>query len=227
MTEPRKARILLVDDHALVRAGLRRAFEHTTDLEVVAEASSVAEAEALERAHEPDVAVIDVHLSDGSGIDLVRDLRVRRPGVGLVVLTMYDGDEHVFAALDAGASAFVLKSAPADDVVTAARQAALAPTSFTAQDLAGAMRRRLNTPVVRLTPRENQILQLLSGGDSIAEVAAGLFISPSTAKSHLAKIYEKLGAGNRTQAVMTAVRLGLITTDPGGTQQPPALRRVQ
>ena len=110
-------RVLLVDDHALIREGLRRAFEQTTDLQVVAEAGSLSEALALERAHEPDVAVVDVNLGDGSGIDFVRTMRERRPGMGLVVLTMYDADEHVFAALEAGASAFVLKGAPADEVV--------------------------------------------------------------------------------------------------------------
>jgi len=204
-------RVLLVDDHALIRAGLRRAFEQTTDLQVVAEAGSLSEALALERAHEPDVAVVDINLGDGSGIDFVRTMRERRPGMGLVVLTMYDGDEHVFAALEAGASAFVLKGAPADEVVSAARQAAQSPTAFTAQDLAGAMRRRLQRPVVSLTPREDQILQLLGSGASIADIAGALYISPSTAKTHMAKLYDKLGAGNRTQAVMSAVRLGLLS----------------
>jgi len=205
--------VLLVDDHALIRQGLRRAFEATDDLVVIAEAGSVAEALALERAHSPDVAVVDINLGDGSGIDLVRGLRERRPEMGLVVLTMYDGDEHVFAALEAGASAFVLKGAPADEVVSAARQAAQSPTAFTAQGLAGAMRRRMQTPAVRLTPREDQILQQLGSGASIAEIAGALYISQSTAKTHMAKLYDKLGAGNRTQAVMTAVRLGLLSTE--------------
>ena len=204
-------RVLLVDDHALIREGLRRAFEQTTDLQVVAEAGSLSEGLALERAHEPDVAVVDINLGDGSGIDFVRTMRERRPAMGLVVLTMYDGDEHVFAALEAGASAFVLKSAPAEEVVSAARRAAQSPTAFTAQDLAGAMRRRMQRPAVSLTPREGQILQLLGSGASIAEVAGALYISPSTAKTHMAKLYDKLGAGNRTQAVMAAVKLGLLS----------------
>ena len=205
--------VLLVDDHALIRQGLRRAFEQTEDLTVVAEAASLSEALALERAHEPDVAVVDINLGDGSGIDFVRTLRTRRPSVGLVVLTMYDGDEHVFAALEAGASAFVLKGAPAEEVVSAARQSATSPMAFTAQDLAGAMRRRMQTPAINLTPREDQILQLLGSGASIADIAGQLYISQSTTKTHMAKLYDKLGAGNRTQAVMSAVRLGLLSTD--------------
>ena len=204
-------RVLLVDDHALIREGLRRAFEQTDDLVVVAEAAGLGEALALERAYEPDVAVVDINLGDGSGIDFVHTMRERRPAMGLVVLTMYDGDEHVFAALEAGASAFVLKGAPAEEVVSAARRAAQSPTAFTAQDLAGAMRRRMQRPAVSLTPRESQILQLLGSGASIAEVAGALYISPSTAKTHMAKLYDKLGAGNRTQAVMAAVKLGLLS----------------
>ena len=154
--------------------------------------------------------MVDLNLGDGNGLDFVAETRQRRPEAGLVVLTMYDTDDRVLAALDAGASAYVLKSAPADDVVAAARQAAHAPGAFSAPDLAGVLRRRLQEPSVRLTPREAEILQLLARGASIAEVAGDLFISQSTAKTHVARLYDKLGAGNRTQAVMAAVRLGLV-----------------
>lgn len=208
--------VMLVDDHALIRQGLRRAFEQTDDLDVVAEAGSVPEALALDRAHQPDVAVVDVNLAGASGIDLVAQLRGNRPGMGLVVLTMYDGDEQLFAALDAGASAFVLKSAPAEDVIAAARSAVKSPGSFTAHDLAGAMRRRLQGPAVTLTAREDEILQLLAEGMSVAQVAKQLYISQSTAKTHMSKLYEKLAANNRTQAVMNAVRLGLVKSPAAG-----------
>lgn len=208
-------RVLLVDDHALIREGLCRAFEQTEDLEVVGEAGSVEEALVMVRALEPDVAVVDVNLGDGSGIDLVKQLRTRHADMGLVVCTMYEGDEHLMAALEAGASGFVLKSAPADDVVTAARQAAAAPASFTAHDLAGAMRRRMLQPQVRLTPREGEILALLAEGHSVAVLAQRLYISQSTAKTHMSKLYDKLGAQNRTQAIMAAVRLGLVKADAG------------
>ena len=203
-------RVLLVDDHALIRQGLRRSFEHSEDLLVVAEAASLSEAQAMVRAHEPQVAVIDVNLGDGNGIDLVRELRKDHPGMGLVVLTVYDGDEHLFAALDAGASAFVLKSAPAEEVAAAVRQSVRSPTSFAANGMADAMRRRLQGTSVQLTPRESEILQLLAAGMSVAQVAQELFISQSTAKTHMSKLYGKLDATNRTQAVMAAVRLGLV-----------------
>ena len=203
-------RVLLVDDHALINEGLRRAFEASDDLEVIGDATGVGEALALVRAHEPDVAVVDINLGDGNGIDLVKQLRALHPLMGLVVLTMYDGDEHLFSALEAGASAFVLKSAPAEEVASAVRRAAASPTAFTANDLGGAMRRRLQSPAVHLTTRENEILQLLGEGMSVAMVAKELYISPSTAKTHMSKLYEKLDASNRTQAVMAAVRLGLL-----------------
>jgi DNA-binding NarL/FixJ family response regulator len=206
-------RVLLVDDHALIRDGLRRAFEQTDDLEVVGEAASCEEALAMVRAFAPDVAVVDVNLGDGSGIDLAKQLRAMRSDLGLVICTMYEGDEHLLGALEAGASGFVLKSAPAEDVVTAARQAATAPSSFTANDLAGAMRRRMMQPSVRLTPREGEILQQLAEGVSVAVLAQRLYISQSTAKTHMSKLYEKLGAQNRTQAIMAAMRLGLVTAD--------------
>ena len=205
--------VLLIDDHSLIREGLRRAFEQTEDLEVVGEAGSVDEAMAAVRNLEPQVAVVDVNLGDGNGIELCKRLRAQHPAMGLVVLTMYEGDEHLLGALEAGASGFVLKSAPVTEVINAARQAAMAPTSFTAHDLAGAMRRRVLEPQVRLTPREHEILQHLADGVSVAVLAKRLYISPSTAKTHMSKLYEKLGAQNRTQAIMEAVRLGLVKAD--------------
>ena len=205
-----RTRVVLVDDHVLIREGLRRAFEHTDEFEVVGEAGSVADAVALVGELTPDVVVMDVRLPDGSGLDAARALRASQPQVGIVVLTMYAGDEQLFDALESGASAFVAKSAPAEDVVTAARHAAAAPTNFSAADLAGAMRRRLEPGGPQLTHREREILELLSDGLAIPAIAKQLFISESTAKTHVSRVYEKLGAANRAQALMTAVRLGLI-----------------
>lgn len=203
-------RVMIVDQHELIRMGLRRAFEQTEDLQVVAEAGSMDEALAMERAYQPDVLVVDIHLDDGRGINLVRSLRATRPEVGVVALTMHEGDEDLFSALEAGASAFVWRWSSCQEIVAAARSAGSAPGSFTASDLAGAMRRRGQTPAVQLTGREHDVLQLLGEGMSVAQVSARLFISPSTSKTHMAKLYEKLGASNRTQAVMSAVRLGLL-----------------
>lgn len=203
-------RLVLVDDHTLIRQGLAHAFERDPAIEVVAEAGTLADAHRLVATTKPDVVLVDVNLPDGSGLDLARELRAADDEVGLVVLTMHGDDENLFRALEAGVSAFVLKSAPVDEVLAGVRHAALAPTSFMATDLAGAMRRRMHPDRPLLTQRESEVLDLLKDGLSVASVARRMYISESTAKSHIAKLYSKLGAANRTQAIMAALRLGLI-----------------
>jgi DNA-binding NarL/FixJ family response regulator len=201
-------KVLLVDDHDLIRQGLRHAFERADDFSVVGEASSVAEGLAVQS--QPDVVIMDVRLPDGSGLDAVKKLRAMDAQMGIVVLTMYAGDEHLFGALEAGASAFVPKDAPADDVVSAARHAAASPDAFSAADLASAMKRRLTPQGPQVSPREREVLGLLADGLAVAQIARTLYISESTAKTHISKLYEKLGAGNRAQAIMAAMRMGLI-----------------
>ena len=210
--------VVLVDDHELIREGLRRAFERTGDFTVVGEAGSVADALKVISETSPDVTVFDVRLPDGSGLDAVRTVRegdatrglAGNPTMGIVILTMYAGDDQLFGALEAGASAFVPKDAPAEDVIAAARHAAVSPRAFTANDLAGAMQRRLSPTGPQLSPREKEVLGLLADGLGVAAISKQLFISESTTKTHISKVYEKLGAGNRAQALMTAMRLGLI-----------------
>jgi DNA-binding NarL/FixJ family response regulator len=205
--------VLLVDDHDLIRQGLQRAFERHADFDVVAEGSSGRDALRLAQEHRPDVVVCDIRLPDGSGLDIVKTLRAQRPEIGLVILTLYAGDEQLFAALEAGASAFVAKDAPSDDVVAAARHAAVSPSSFTAPDLANAMRRQMAPAGPKLSPRESQVLALLAEGFGVGPIARRLFISESTTKTHISKIYEKLGAANRAQAIMKGIQSGLIKTD--------------
>lgn len=209
MTSPHK--VLLVDDHELIRQGLSRAFERQPDFSVVGEAGTVAEGLRLCHELSPHVVVSDVRLPDGTGLDLVRQVRTRDAQIGLVVLTMYAGDEQLFEALEAGASAFVAKDAPADDVVAAARHAIVSPRSFTAANLADAMRRRMTPTGPQLSPRENEVLRLLADGLGVAAIARKLFVSESTAKTHISKIYDKLGAANRAQAIMHAIRAGLLS----------------
>lgn len=204
--------VLLVDDHELIREGLRRALERESDVEVVAEAASVAEGIAMGRKDDPTVAIVDLRLPDGNGLEVVRALREQSPDMGIVVLTMYAGDNQLFDALDAGASAFVPKSAPAEEIVAAARHAASAPHSFTSADLAEAMKRRTAPQGPQLSPREREVLQLLADGMGVSQISRQLFISDSTTKTHISKLYDKLGAGNRAQALMTALRLGLLAS---------------
>jgi DNA-binding NarL/FixJ family response regulator len=205
--------VLLIDDHDLIRQGLAHAFERAEDFVVVGQAETASEGLKKFVDLEPDVVVTDVRLPDGTGLDLVRDIRSRGHDTGVVVLTMYAGDEQLFAALEAGASAFVAKDAPSDEVVAAARHALVSPRSFAAADLAGAMRRRLTPTGPQLTHRESEVLSLLARGFSVSAIGRAIFVSDSTAKTHISKIYEKLGASNRADAIMKAVRSGLLADD--------------
>ena len=204
--------VLLVDDHELIRQGLAGAFAQADGFDVAGQAGSVEDGLALAREVIPDVVVTDVRLPDGSGLDVVRALRKESRSVGLVVLTMYAGDEQLFAAMDAGASGFVGKDAPTSTVIGAARQAAIAPLTFTCMGLAEAMVRRMSSGVPRLSDRERQVLELLAEGLGVTAIAERLYLSESTAKSHIGRIYEKLGAANRAQALVTAMRTGLISS---------------
>jgi DNA-binding NarL/FixJ family response regulator len=206
-------RVVLCDDHELIRGGLRRAFEDTGEFTVTTECGTAAACVAAVRADQPDVLVIDIGLPDRDGLDAVRDIRGEQPTLGIVVLTMYTDDAHLFGALDAGASAFVPKSDPSDKVIAAARHAVSAPGSFIANELAAAFQRRMQPSGVQLTERELEVLRLVAAGLTTSALARKLFMSESTAKGHLARLYDKLDATNRTQAVMNAVRLGLLSSE--------------
>ncbi len=208
--------VVLVDDHAVVRQAVAGMLDSQPDITVVGQAGSLAEGHALFGrllATPPPgrvVAVVDVTMPDGSGLSLVRSARERSKEIGLVVLTMLNDDSSLLEALDAGASALVRKSAPADQVISAVRRAAELPLEFSASGLAEAMRRQHDAPQTSLTSRESEVLRLLVEGASVAQVGKQLFMSPSTVKTHIGKIYDKLGAHNRASAVIAAVRLGLV-----------------
>lgn len=202
--------ILLVDDHQLIREGLRRAFERTPNCVVVGEAASVGEGLAQQAHVRAKVVITDLRLPDGSGLDLVRQLRTQEPDIGLVVLTMYPSDEQLFSAIDAGASAFLSKDLPSDEVVRVAMGAAYSPRSFTTLNLDSALARKDLVPQPRLSPKERKVLQLMAAGDTVGQIGGKLFISNSTAKTHITRIYEKLSVCNRAQAVVAGIRLGLL-----------------
>ena len=204
--------VLLVDDHDLIRDGLTGVFSAQPDMEVLGAAATVAEAIALYDDKRPQVVVTDLQLQDGTGLDVVRHVRRGDSRAGLVVLTMHSGDDQIFAAMEAGASAFVGKDAPSSEVVKAARHAAVSPRSFLCAGLAQAMMRRASGESTRLSDREHHVLLLLADGLSAAEIAPRLHLSESTVKSHVAKIYQKLGAANRAQALVTAMRIGLLSS---------------
>ena len=210
-TEPTSLRVLIVDDHELVREGLAGAFARDEGTEVAGSVGSVAEAVAAFEADRPDVIVTDLQLEDGTGLDIIRHVRQSDEKIGLVVVTMHSGDDQIFAAMEAGASAFVGKDAPSAEVVRAARHAAVSPRSFLCTGLAGAMMRRMSAESTRLSTREHEVLLLLADGANAAAIGQQLYMSESTVKSHIARIYQKLGAQNRAQALVTAMRIGLLS----------------
>lgn len=203
-------RVVLVDDHDLVREGLRRAVGRSRDAEVVGEAASVREALAVVSHTTPQVVVIDIRLPDGSGIDLCRRLREERADLGLVIVTMYGDSERLLGAREAGASGFVSKDAPASEVIDAIRRAAADPSTFYATGLSDALSWQTKHERTGLTARELQVLRALAEGHSVAEISRRLEIGESTTKTHIASIYTKLGASNRAQVIMQAIRLGLV-----------------
>ena len=209
---PKLTRVLLVDDHELIRNGLAGVFELEHDMTIVGLAATVAEAIHRFNELQPDVVVADLQLQDGTGLDIVRSIRKASNTVGLIVLTMHSGDDQIFAAMEAGASGFVGKDAPSSEVVRAARHAAVSPRSFLCTGLVGAMMRRTASESTRLSEREHEVLTLLADGLGAAAIGEKLYLSESTAKSHIARIYQKLGATNRAQALVTAMRIGLLSS---------------
>jgi DNA-binding NarL/FixJ family response regulator len=210
-----RIRLLVVDPHPLVRWALGQIAAGRPDLIQVGEAASMDEAVALSFAVKPDVVTIDASLDSDDTWQLAAHLRAAYPDLGIVILSADGSDRTLFRALDVGASAFVAKSSPINDVIAAIRGAAVAPSSFAAAGLGAAMRRRRESSErMALSPRESQILFLLHDGLSVPEIAAQLFVSLSTAKTYVARLYDKLGARNRAMALMTAVRLGLFDARP-------------
>jgi DNA-binding NarL/FixJ family response regulator len=214
------SRLVVVDSHTLHRVGLAHAVGRQPDLEIVGAAGTVADALAVVPRLNPDVVTVDLLLPDGDGLSLARLLSAADPAPGIVVLSSVDGDDVLFQAMDARVSAFVAKSAGEEEILAAIRHAAVAPSSFTAAGLADALA-RLRTTRERstLSQRELDVLRELHRGRSVPDVARVLYMSTSTAKTYVARIYDKLGAANRTQAFLTAMDLGLLPRQAVGDRK--------
>jgi DNA-binding NarL/FixJ family response regulator len=208
-------RLAVIDGHTLTRYGLGELVAQQDDIEVVAECESVAAAPRMVATARPAVVTVDVALPDGDGLTLARELRDRHEGLGIVVLTSRGEDDLLFRALDTGVSAFVAKTAPMAEVLGAIRHASVAASSFTASGLAVAISRRQSAQSrFALSPREHEVLMLLRDGLSTPAIAQRIYVSPSTAKTYVTRLYDKLGATNRAQALMIAVQHGLIRFQP-------------
>jgi len=208
-------RVVLADDHAVVRQGIRQFLETGSNITVVAEASDGLEAVELIREHRPDVAVLDIQMPGQSGIEVTRTLRAERFPVGILILTAFDDEPYIRAVLQAGANGYVLKTAEAHEIVEAVQavnegKSALDPAI--ARKLMAQMARpeAMAARVEPLTERELEVLRLAAKGYTNKAIGAQLSISDRTVQGHLAKIYDKLHSASRTEAVMRGVTLGLI-----------------
>ncbi|MFE0631276.1 response regulator [Streptomyces sp. NPDC058864] len=216
-TGPTPIRILLADDHALVRRGVRLILDREPDLEVVAEAGDGAEAIAQARAQDVDLAVLDVSMPRLTGLQATRDLAALKPGLRILMLTMHDNEQYFFQALKAGACGYVLKSVADRDLVAACRAAMrdepfLYPGAVTAliRNYLDRARQGEVTPDRVLTAREEEVLKLVAEGHSSKEIAETLVISVKTVHRHRANLLSKLGLHDRLQLTRYAIRAGLI-----------------
>ena len=212
-----KIRVLLADDHVIVREGIHRLLESATDIEVVAEAGDGEEAQSLVQKHLPDVAVLDIQMPKASGIEVTRWLRSHLPQVGVLILTAYNDDPYVMAVLQAGANGYVLKTANSDDLIQAVRdvyegKSALDP-SITKKLMSNLFRQADQKPAEPLTDRELDVLRMAAKGYTNKAIGIQLNISDRTVQGHLAHIFDKMHAASRTEAVMRAVSLGWISQD--------------
>ncbi|GAB4053667.1 response regulator [Catellatospora paridis] len=202
--------VLLVDDHPIVRAGLRATLAADPGLRVVGEASGGDEAVRLARALRPDVVLMDLQLGPGSdGATATARVRELPDPPRVLILTTYDSDADILRAIEAGAIGYLLKDAEPADLLRGLRAAAAGETVL-APSVATRLVSRERAPGISLTPREAQVLQLVAGGHSNSAIARQLFISEATVKSHLVQVFAKLGVDNRTAATAEGRRRGVI-----------------
>jgi DNA-binding NarL/FixJ family response regulator len=206
-------RILVVDDHPVVRDGLRGMLTGEPDLEVVADAADGHEAVERARTHEPDVVLMDLRMPGGDGVSAIRALAERGSRAHVLVLTTYDTDRDVLAAIDAGATGYLLKDSPREELLRAVRAAARGETVLAPSVATQLLGRVRQPPPDALTKRELEILRLIARGATNRDAARELFISEATVKTHLLHVYEKLDVRDRAAAVAAAYDRGLLTPD--------------
>jgi DNA-binding NarL/FixJ family response regulator len=219
MSDPKTIRVVLADDHAVVRKGIREFLEEDSSIHVVAEANDGEEAVALIAQEKPEVAVFDIQMPKVNGMEATRRIKKDFPQTRVLILSAYDDDPYIFAAFQAGANGYLLKTASSDELVhavhaIAAGESALSPTvarKLVLRTTGNASVRE--EPLEPLTDREMEILRLAAKGLGNKQIGVALGISDRTVQGHLANIYAKLGVSTRTEAVLFAVREKWLTLD--------------
>ena len=217
----RKIKVLIADDHAVVRDGTRQILEHEEDIDVVAEAADGEQAVKLVGTSQPDVAIVDISMPVVDGIEATKRIKKDYPSVAVLILTAYDDDQFVFSLLEAGAAGYLLKSVRGRELVEAVRQV-FAGESVLHPSIARKVLNRFSNvsgkqveppPSAILSERENEVLQMATMGLSNQEIADKLFISLRTVQAHLGHIFNKLKVSSRTEAVVHALKKGWVTLD--------------
>ncbi|MGE0451318.1 MAG: response regulator [Vicinamibacterales bacterium] len=203
-----KIRVLCVDDHRIVRDGLAMIINREHDMSVIAAAATAEQGIDLFRRYQPDVTLMDLQLGSMSGVEAIRAIRVESPSARIVVLTMSQGDEDVYSALQAGATTYLLKDTVADDLVDVIREVSAGRQPTVVGQVQARLEQRASRP--HLSPREVQVTELISHGMRNKEIAAALGISEETVQVHVKKILSKLGVQDRTAVIRVAVQRGII-----------------
>lgn len=202
--------VMLVDDHPIVRAGLRALFTAHPDVDIIAEAATGEEAVVLAAKLQPDVVLCDLRLGEGmDGVRTTAALRRQDPAPAVIILTTFDRDAEILGAVEAGAAGYLLKDSPPEAIVAAISQAAAGKLVLTPQ-LNARVAKALRSPRLQLTERELEVLRMLDTGASNREIAKELFVTEATVKTHLVHIFDKLGVTNRSRAISVARETGLV-----------------
>ncbi len=207
-------RILVADDHPIVRSGIIALLRTAPDLDVIAEAADGMQAIALALEHRPDLVLMDLRMPTRSGpqvdgAEATARIVAAEPGIRVIVLTTYEQDESILAAIEAGASGYLLKAAPQEEILEGIRSVARGEVVL-APSIAALLVRRVKAPAVSLSERETEVLGLVAQGASNPAIARSLHLSEATVKTHLLHAFEKLGVNDRTRAVTLAMELGLL-----------------
>jgi NarL family two-component system response regulator LiaR len=216
-----KIKIVIADDHAVVRQGTRSLLERENDMEVIGEAGDGEEAVKVIDALKPDVAIIDIAMPKLNGVEVTKQIKPRHPSTAVLILTAYDDDEYVFALLEAGAAGYLLKDVDSREVVNAVRavyagESVLHPVI--ARKVIGRFRPQAtdatkDKPAIELSEREMEVLKLAARGMSNSDIADALFINVRTVQGHLSSIFNKLSVGSRTEAIFQAVKRGWLSLE--------------